>query len=62
MISGLLAQNTRLLDAAVAGVLLHGLCADLALEENNEYSLMAGDLVQYIQNAINFILQRQYAE
>ncbi|MGB7055847.1 MAG: NAD(P)H-hydrate dehydratase [bacterium] len=62
MISGLLAQKIPLLDAAIAGVFLHGLCADLALEENNEYSLMAGDLVRYIQNALNFILRRQHAE
>jgi hydroxyethylthiazole kinase-like uncharacterized protein yjeF len=62
MISGLLAQGIPPLNAAIAGVFLHGLCADLALEENNEYSLMAGDLMKYIQKAMNFILQRKYAE
>ena len=62
MISGFLAQGTRLLDAAIAGVFLHGMCADLALEKSNEYSIMAGDLLEYIQASINYLLQREYAE
>ena len=62
MISGLLAQSMSPLCAAVTGVFLHGLCADLALQDTNEYSLTAGDLLNYIQRAINFIMQREYAE
>ncbi len=62
MISGLLAQGMSPLHAAVTGVFLHGLCADLAIEDTNEYSLTAGDLLNYIHRAMNFMLQREYAE
>jgi NAD(P)H-hydrate epimerase len=62
MIAGLLAQHVSLIDGAMAGVFLHGIAADLALEGTNEYSLMAGDLLQYIHRALNFILERKYAE
>ena len=62
MIAGLLAQHASPVDAAVAGVFLHGIAADQAVEDTNEYSLMAGDLLQYIHRAINFILEREYAE
>ncbi|RKX69713.1 bifunctional ADP-dependent NAD(P)H-hydrate dehydratase/NAD(P)H-hydrate epimerase, partial [candidate division WOR-3 bacterium] len=42
-------------EAAKAGVYLHGLAADLALEEENEYSLIAGDLLRFIGPAIDKI-------
>jgi hydroxyethylthiazole kinase-like uncharacterized protein yjeF len=62
LISGLIAQGVTPLNAAVAGVFLHGLCADLAVEETNEYSLVAGDLIAYIPRALNFILRREFAQ
>jgi NAD(P)H-hydrate epimerase len=62
IISGLLAQGQTLLDAAVTGVFLHGLCADQAMDENNEYTLMAGDLTDYLPKAMNFLLRREFAE
>jgi hydroxyethylthiazole kinase-like uncharacterized protein yjeF len=62
MVSGLLAQQVIPVDAAVAGVFLHGIAADLAIQETNEYSLMAGDLLEYIPRALNFILEREYAQ
>jgi hydroxyethylthiazole kinase-like uncharacterized protein yjeF len=62
MISGLLAQKMSLLSAAITGVFLHGLCADLAMENNNEYSLVAGDLINNIHKAIDFIMRRNFAE
>jgi NAD(P)H-hydrate epimerase len=62
IIAGLLAQHVSTIDAAIAGVFLHGIAADLAIEDTNEYSLMAGDLLQYIHRALNFILEREYAE
>lgn len=52
MIAGLLAQGSAPLDAAVSGVFLHGLSADLALTTSNEYSLTAGDLIGHIPAAI----------
>jgi hydroxyethylthiazole kinase-like uncharacterized protein yjeF len=62
MISGLLAQGQTLLDAAITGVFLHGLCADRAMDERNEYTLMAGDLIDYLPKAMNFLLRRDFAQ
>jgi len=62
MISGLLAQGQTLLDAAITGVFLHGLCADRAMDETNEYTLMAGDLIDYLPKAMNFLLRREFAQ
>jgi len=58
MIAGLLAQRASTLAAAVDGVFLHGLSADLAVTASNEYSLTAGDLLGYIPAAINRVRQR----
>jgi len=60
MISGFLAQRLAPLDASIAGVFLHGLCAQLAMKKSNEYSLIAGELIGYIHDSINFILNREY--
>jgi NAD(P)H-hydrate epimerase len=62
MIGGFVAQKMLPLNAAMTAVFLHGLCADLAMDENNEYSLMAGDLIDYIHKALNFLLRRRFAE
>lgn len=62
MIGGFLTQRCSPLEAALLGVFLHGLSADLAAEDKNEYSLMAGDLIDYIPEAINYILKEQYRE
>lgn len=61
MIAGFLAQQPSLLKAAVTGVFLHGLCADLALEDSNEFALTAADLIDYAPQAINFLLRREFA-
>ncbi len=55
IIGGLLAQNIPVLDAAVCGVYLHGLAADIAVEEVNERSLIASDLLVYLSEAFNLI-------
>ncbi|MEO0227458.1 MAG: NAD(P)H-hydrate dehydratase [candidate division WOR-3 bacterium] len=61
MLAGFLAQNLSPINAAVCAVFLHGLCAELAMnEDNNEYSLTAGDLLEIIPKSINFILNRKY--
>jgi len=62
MVSGLLAQNRSLIEASVLGVFLHGLCAELAVEESNEYSLTAGDLINSIPQSINYIIRREFVE
>ncbi len=55
IITSLCAQGFSTLEAALSGVHLHGLAADLAVEENNEYSLMARDIISFIPEAISEI-------
>lgn len=56
MIAGFAAQGLSLVDAAVAGVFLHGLAADIAAEELTEYSLTASELLNYIPEAIKEVM------
>jgi NAD(P)H-hydrate epimerase len=51
LIAGLLAQGCRPLDAATAGVWLHGKAGDLGSEALTPYSLCAGDLLDYLPEA-----------
>lgn len=60
MISGFAAQQLSLFDAAVTGVFMHGLAADLAMKDTNEYALTAADLIEYIPETINFLLRREF--
>ncbi len=62
MISGFLAQNLPPTAASLCAVFLHGLCAELAMDESNEYALTAGDLIHYIPAAINYILRSEFVE
>jgi hydroxyethylthiazole kinase-like uncharacterized protein yjeF len=48
LITGLLAQGISSLDAALAGVYLHGLAGDLAAEASSEEALIAGDITRYL--------------
>ena len=52
MISGLVAQNMDIFEAACLGVYLHGLCGDFAKEKLTEYSVMAEDLISFIPTVI----------
>jgi NAD(P)H-hydrate epimerase len=51
IIGSLLAQEYEPEEAALLGVYLHGLAADLALENQSEESLMAGDIIENLGNA-----------
>jgi NAD(P)H-hydrate epimerase len=62
MIAGFLGQGQSPLHAAVTAVFLHGLCADLAMEESNEYALTANDLIDQTPGAINYLLRREFAD
>jgi len=53
MIAGLLAQGCSPTDAARLGVFLHGLAADVVVESIGEWSLVAGDLLGGIAEAIH---------
>jgi hydroxyethylthiazole kinase-like uncharacterized protein yjeF len=53
MIAGFLAQGHSPLDAARLAVFLHGLAGDVAVEGQGEWSLVAGDLLDGIAEAIH---------
>ncbi|MFO7656861.1 MAG: NAD(P)H-hydrate dehydratase [Bacteroidales bacterium] len=53
IILALLAQGYNAEDAAVAGVFLHGLAADLAVEDIGQYALLATDMIDYLGKAFN---------
>ncbi len=67
MIVGLLGQKLKLeeekqsfqivLESALAGVYLHGLCGDLAKKEKTEYGLIAGDILEKIPEGIKTIIE-----
>lgn len=52
IIGGFLAQGLRSFDAARLGVYVHGLAGDLAAKEKGETSLIAGDILKNIPEAI----------
>lgn len=56
MIAGFAAQTQEVLTAAQMGVFLHGLAGDIYVEKNNEYSLTASELIDYITYAFNDLL------
>lgn len=54
LITGLLAQSYKPLEAAKLGVYLHGLTADIAINDNiPEACFTASDIINYLPNAIN---------
>ncbi len=48
MITGILAQKKELYASACLGVYLHGLAGELASEKKGQYSVLAGDVIDYI--------------
>lgn len=51
IITSLLAQSYEPLDAAILGVYLHGLTADIALPETGYQSFIASDIIKYLGKA-----------
>ena len=51
LITGLLAQGISSLEAALAGVYLHGLAGDMAVETSSEEAMIAGDMILYLGEA-----------
>lgn len=51
IITSLMAQSYEPIDAAILGVYLHGLTADLALPETGYQSFIASDVINYIGKA-----------
>jgi len=52
-IAGLLAQGLTPVDAAVLGVYIHGLAADIAAEKMGESGIIAGDVLKKLPEALN---------
>ena len=52
MITGFISQSLSPVDAAIVGVYLHGLAADIYTETENQFSLSASDLLEYVPKAI----------
>ncbi|MBI2167401.1 MAG: NAD(P)H-hydrate dehydratase [Candidatus Omnitrophica bacterium] len=57
VIAALLGQGMRPFEAARFGVYLHGLAGDLAAREKGEVSLVAGDLVEFLPQALRLVLK-----
>jgi NAD(P)H-hydrate epimerase len=51
LIGGLMAQGLTAFDAAVTGAYLHGLAGELAEAEMSAYSVMAGDILNFVGKA-----------
>ena len=51
-IAAMLAQNLAPFEAAQLGVYLHGLAGDLAADAVGQVSLIAGDLIRFLPDAI----------
>ena len=52
VITGLLAQNYQPLEAAIMGVYLHGLAADVAVNQYGVEGLIAGDVTEFLGRAV----------
>lgn len=60
ILTGLLAQGYSPLSAAIAGVYIHGLAADIAIEKTGEYSLLASDIIEHTGRAFLKLQQNQF--
>ncbi|MCK4922216.1 MAG: NAD(P)H-hydrate dehydratase [Bacteroidales bacterium] len=56
LITALLAQNYKPSDAAILGVYLHGLAADLALKNQSQESLLPSDVIENLGKAFTLLL------
>ncbi len=55
IISSLLAQNYTPLEASLLGVYLHGKAADLYVQDYDEYSLTASDIIEFLKKAFVYL-------
>ena len=55
IITGILAQSKDAYKSACLGVYLHGMAGDIAAQEKGRYSLLAGDIVNYIGEVLKQI-------
>ncbi|NOY64547.1 MAG: NAD(P)H-hydrate dehydratase [Nitrospirae bacterium] len=55
IIASLTGQNLSPADASIAGAYIHGLSGDIAAQHLTEYSLTAGDLINYLPEAFRVL-------
>jgi len=55
MIAAFIGQTKRLIDAACLGVYLHGLAGDLAEKINTDISMLPGDIIANIPEAVKIV-------
>ncbi|MFN2458654.1 MAG: NAD(P)H-hydrate dehydratase [Chitinophagaceae bacterium] len=58
IITSLLAQGYKPVDAAILGVYLHGLAGDYAAEKLSQEAMVAGDIVEYLPKAFQTFYER----
>lgn len=58
IISGLMAQGLSPFEAGIKGAYLHGLSGELASKDLSEYSVLAGDLFDYLPKVILKLLKK----
>ncbi len=58
VITALRAQGYNATDAAITGVYIHGMAADLAVEQQSDYSLTATELTDYLGKTIRMLMGR----
>ncbi len=55
IIGSLMVQSFSLWESATMGTYLHGLAGDIAARKYGEYSLIAGDIIEFLPEATKFI-------
>jgi NAD(P)H-hydrate epimerase len=56
ILTALIGQGYSLEESAIAGVFIHGLAGDFAVENNSNYSMLASDLINYLPIAFKDVL------
>jgi NAD(P)H-hydrate epimerase len=59
LIAGLVAQNYSAINAAIIGVYIHGLAADITKSKFNEKTMLPSDVVNHYAEAFNSLVSRK---
>ncbi len=59
MLGAMIVQEDHLCDAVIAGVYVHGLSGDIAAERFGEKSLLAGDIISCLPEAVRKLTRKQ---
>jgi NAD(P)H-hydrate epimerase len=59
IITALISRGYEASDAAFIGVYLHGLAADIAIQDIHTESLLASDVVAYISEAFEYLYEKK---